>query len=131
VFYCRIDLSASDSHLCVVDENLTIHLQQKSANVLSRIARPLDPFKPHIKLVVESTFNRAAVAAVRCYPRIRHCYERDLKRHRGGARKLVAYNVIAHKLAQAVYFVLKRGEDYRRELLFGEEADMEAANPDA
>ena len=68
---------------------------------------------------LKSAFNQAAVVAVRSYPRIRRCYERHLARHRGGARKLVAYNVIAHKLAQAVYFVLKQGEDYREERLFG------------
>jgi transposase len=69
---------------------------------------------------LKSAFNQAAVVAVRSYPRIRRCYERHLARHRGGARRLVAYNVIAHKLAQAVYQVLKRGEDYREEMLFGE-----------
>jgi transposase len=69
---------------------------------------------------LKSAFNQAAVVAVRSYARIRRCYERHLARHRGGARKLVAYNVIAHKLAQAVYFVLKRGEDYREEKLFGD-----------
>ena len=68
---------------------------------------------------LKSALNQAAVVAVRSYPAIRRCYERHLARHRGSARKLVAYNVIAHKLAQAVYFVLKRGEDYRQELLFG------------
>lgn len=68
---------------------------------------------------LKSAFNQAAVAAVRSYPAIRRCYERHIASHRGGARKLVAYNVIAHKLAQAVYFVLKQGEDYREELLFG------------
>jgi transposase len=68
---------------------------------------------------LKSAFNQAAVAAVRSYPAIRRCYERHLKRHRGSARKLVAYNLIAHKLAQAVYFVLKQGADYREELLFG------------
>jgi len=68
---------------------------------------------------LKSAFNQAAVAAVRSYPAIRRCYERHLKRHRGSARKLVAYNVIAHKLAQAVYFVLKQGADYQEELLFG------------
>ena len=52
---------------------------------------------------------------MRAYPAIRRCYERHMASH----RKLVAYNVIAHKLAQAVYFVLKQGEDYREELLFG------------
>ena len=68
---------------------------------------------------LKSAFNQAAVAAVRSYPRIRSCYERHLQRHRGSARKLVAYNVVAHKLAQAVYFVLKQGGDYREEMLFG------------
>jgi transposase len=69
---------------------------------------------------LKSAFNQAAVVAVRSYARIRRCYERHLAMHRGGARKLVAYNVIAHKLAQAAYFVLKRGEDYREEMLFGD-----------
>jgi len=68
---------------------------------------------------LKSAFNQAAVVAVRSYARIRRCYERQLARHRGSARKLVAYNVIAHKLAQAVYFMLKQGEDYREEMLFG------------
>jgi transposase len=68
---------------------------------------------------LKSAFNQAAVAAVRCYPVIRRCYERHLQRHRGGARKLVAYNIIAHKLAQAVYHVLRDGADYKEELLFG------------
>lgn len=68
---------------------------------------------------LKSAFSQAAVAAVRSYPAIKRCYERHMARHRGGARKLVAYNVIAHKLAQAVYFVLKQGVDYREELLFG------------
>jgi transposase len=68
---------------------------------------------------LKSAFNQAAVVAVRSYPGIKRCYERHLARHRGSARKLVAYNVIAHKLAQAVYFVLKQGEDYREEMLFG------------
>jgi len=68
---------------------------------------------------LKSAFNQAAVAAVRSYPAIRRCFERHLQRHRGSARKLVAYNVIAHKLAQAVFHVLRDGADYREELLFG------------
>jgi transposase len=68
---------------------------------------------------LKSALSQAAVAAVRSYPSIRRCYERHLKRHRGSARKLVAYNVVAHKLAQAVYFVLKQGAEYREELIFG------------
>jgi len=57
MFYCGIDLSATDSHICVFDESLSIHLQQKSPNELPLIASLLEPFKPHLKIVVESTFN--------------------------------------------------------------------------
>jgi transposase len=69
---------------------------------------------------LKSAFNQAAVVAVRSYPAIKRCYQRHLQRHRGSARKLVAYNVIAHKLAEAVYVVLKKGAHYNQELLFGE-----------
>lgn len=69
---------------------------------------------------LNSAFNQAAVAAVRSYPAIKRHLQRHLQRHRGSARKLVAYNVIAHKLAQAVYQVLKEGVPYRQESLFGE-----------
>jgi transposase len=57
MFYCRIDLSATTSHLCVLDENLSIHLQQKAANELPRIAHLLVPFKPDLLVVIESSFN--------------------------------------------------------------------------
>jgi hypothetical protein len=57
VFYCGIDLSARASHMCVVDESLSIRLQQKSASELSGISNLLLPFKPDLKIVVDSTFN--------------------------------------------------------------------------
>ena len=85
------------------------------SGALSRRGRASKQGNPYLK----SAFNQAAVVAVRSYPAIRRCYQRHLQRHRGSARKLVAYNVIAHKLAQAVYIVLKQGADYREELLFG------------
>jgi transposase len=63
--------------------------------------------------------SQAAVHAVRCYPRVRRYYERQLRRHRGRARQMVVYNIIAHKLAQGIYHVLKERTEYREELLFG------------
>lgn len=63
-------------------------------------------------------FSQAAVYSVRCYPNIRRHFDRHLMRHRGKGRKLIAYNIIAHKLAQAVYYVLRDGTCYREELLF-------------
>ena len=86
------------------------------SGAVSRRGRASKQGNRHLK----SAFNQAAVAAVRSYPAIKRCYQRHLQRHRGSARKLVAYNVIAHKLAQAVYVVLKEGVDYKQELLFGE-----------
>jgi transposase len=64
-------------------------------------------------------FSQAAVHAVRCYPNIRRYYERQLRRRRGRARQMVVYNMIAHKLAQGAYHVLKEHTAYREELLFG------------
>jgi transposase len=64
--------------------------------------------------------SQAAVHAVRCYPKIKRSYERQLNRHRGRGRKMIADNIIAHKLAQAVYHVLREGTEYREELLFGQ-----------
>jgi transposase len=63
--------------------------------------------------------SQAAVHAVQSYPGVRRYYERQLRRHRGRARRLVAYNIIAHKLAQGIYHILEERTDYREELLFG------------
>jgi transposase len=64
-------------------------------------------------------FSQAAVHAVRSYPKVRRYYERQLRRRRGRARQMVVYNMIAHKLAQGAYHVLKERTAYREELLFG------------
>src|SRR5438128_1787568 len=205
-FYCGIDLSARDCHVCVIDEQLKIVVQQKLRNELAKICQLLAPYKANLKIVVESTFNwywlidglqaegfdvvladtlllqlpgvgqtialtilyevgeltrfanvkvfssycrvvpgiaqsgnvsrrgraskqgnhylkaafsQAAVHAVRCYPKVRRYYERQLQRHRGRGRQMICYNIIAHKLAQAAFHVLKEQTEYREELLFG------------
>ena len=64
-------------------------------------------------------FSQAAFYAVRYYPKIRRSYDRHLRRHRGRGAKSIAYNIIGHKLAQAVYHILRDGKEYREELLFG------------
>ena len=68
---------------------------------------------------LKAAFSQAAVHAVRCYPKVRRCYERQLKRHQGRGRQMICYNIIAHKLAQAAFHVLKEQTEYREELLFG------------
>jgi hypothetical protein len=55
---------------------------------------------------------------VRYDPKIRRCFDRHLGRHHGKGGKLIVYVIIAHKLAQAVYRVLRDGTIYREELLF-------------
>jgi transposase len=64
-------------------------------------------------------FSQAAVHAVQFHPRVRRYYERQMKRHPGRGQKLVVYNIIAHKLAQAAFHILKKECEYREELLFG------------
>lgn len=81
----------------------------------SRRGRGSKQGSPYLKWA----FSQAAIYAVRYYPKIRRCFDRHLSHHRGRARKLVAYNIIAHRLAQAVYHVWREGTPYREELLFG------------
>jgi transposase len=80
----------------------------------SRRGRGSKQGNPYLKCA----FSQAATFAVRYYPKIRSCFDRHLSRHRGRARKLIAYNIIAHKIAQAVYCVLRDGTKYREELMF-------------
>src|SRR2546430_1704353 len=56
-FYCGIDLSARDCHVCVINEQLKVVIQQKLRNELPKICQLLAPYKANLKIVVESTFN--------------------------------------------------------------------------
>jgi transposase len=56
-FYCGIDLSARDCHVCVINEQLQVQVQQKMRNELPKICRLLEPYQANLKIVVESTFN--------------------------------------------------------------------------
>ena len=56
-FYCGIDLSARDCHVCVIDEQLKIVIEQKLRNELTKICQLLEPYQANLKIVVESTFN--------------------------------------------------------------------------
>src|SRR5260370_18261197 len=56
-FYCGIDLSARDCHVCVIDEQLRIVIEQKLGHELTKICQLLEPYKDNLKIVVESTFN--------------------------------------------------------------------------
>ena len=60
-------------------------------------------------------FTQAATYAVRHAPKVRRSFDRHVRRHRGRG----AYNIIGHKLAQAVYHILRDGKEYREELLLG------------
>lgn len=70
---------------------------------------------PHLK----AAFTQAAQAAQRHYPHIRRFYERQVARHPGQGAKLIATDIVAHKLAIAVYNILKKGVDYQERLIFG------------
>jgi transposase len=81
---------------------------------VSRRGRHAKQGSPHLKWA----FGQAALYAVRYYPPIRRAFDRHLAHHRGKGGKLIAYEIIAHKLAQAVYHVLRDQTVYREELLF-------------
>jgi transposase len=81
---------------------------------VSRRGRHAKQGNPHLKWA----FGQAALYAVRYYPPIRRAFDRHLAHHRGRGGKLIAYEIIAHKLAQAVYHVLRDQTGSREELLF-------------
>src|SRR5437868_8105376 len=56
-FYCGIDLSARDCHVCVIDEQLKVKVKQKLRNELLKIVQLLESYKAYLKIVIESTFN--------------------------------------------------------------------------
>ena len=56
-FYCGIDLSARTSQVCVIDEEMSILVQQKAPNELPHVIELIEPYKESLKTVVESSFN--------------------------------------------------------------------------
>jgi transposase len=84
------------------------------SGTVSRRGRASKQGNPHLK----NAFSQAAVTAVRCYPQIKRYFERHLKGQKSGKRKLVVYNIVAHKLARAVYHILRDGAVYQMERLF-------------
>jgi transposase len=85
----------------------------KSAQLVRR-GRGSKQGNPHLKWA----FSQAAVYAVRFSPVVRRHHEKQVRRHKGRARKVIAYSIIAHRLAQAAYYILRDGVPYRQELLF-------------
>jgi transposase len=82
---------------------------------VSRRGRGSKQGNAHLK----SAYTQAATYAVRCYAKIRGCYERHLRRHSGFGGKLIAKNIIAHKLALVCYHILREGASYEEKRMFG------------
>lgn len=56
-YYAGIDLGARSSWLCVIDARGSKRLNRRVRNDALEILRQLDPFRPSLHAVVESTFN--------------------------------------------------------------------------
>lgn len=68
---------------------------------------------------LKSAFSQAAVHAARCDERVRQFRDRHLLHRRGKGAKPIANAIVAHKLAVAVYHVLRYGKEFKHELIFG------------
>ena len=84
------------------------------SGTVNRRGRASKQGNPYLK----NAFMQAAIAAVQHYPEVERFYESHLKKRGGKASKLVTYNIVAHKLAQAVYHMLGDGVSYQKKLLF-------------
>ena len=62
---------------------------------------------------------QGAVAAARCYSYIREYFDEQQKKYKGSGGKMIYYNIIAHKLAIAVYQVMKNNQKFDPKKLFG------------
>ena len=56
-FYCGIDLHATNSFLCVIDDKDKVLLKEKLKNDLGAILHALESFSPRPSIVVEATIN--------------------------------------------------------------------------
>jgi transposase len=56
-FYCGIDLHATNSFLCVIDDKDKIFLKEKLKNDLGAILYALESFSPRLSIAVEATIN--------------------------------------------------------------------------
>ena len=56
-YYSGMDLSARHCQVCVIDEEITVHVQERAPNELPRIIELIEPYKETLQCVVESSFN--------------------------------------------------------------------------
>jgi transposase len=63
-------------------------------------------------------FSQAAVKAVQFDDRFKLFFTRHAQRHVGRAQKIITYGVVAHRLALAVYHILKHHVPYQEDKLF-------------
>ena len=56
-YYCGIDLHATNSVICVIDETEKIHLRGKVPNCIFEITEKLNRYSPKPEVVVEATLN--------------------------------------------------------------------------
>ena len=118
-YYCGLDLSSRDCQVCVIDEDLKILVQKKVRNELAITVfyevGDIGRFKDARHF---SSYCRLVPGVAQSGKSLRRCFDRHMRRHKGRARKLICYDIIAHKLAQAAYCVFRRGTIYRKDMLF-------------
>jgi transposase len=64
-------------------------------------------------------FTQAANIAVRYYPRLRKFRDRHANRRKGNAATMVANCILAHKIALAIFHMMKEGVPFDEVKLFG------------
>jgi len=56
-YYCGIDLHATNSVLCIIDDKEKVHLRGKAPNCIFTITEMLNRFSPKPEIVIEATLN--------------------------------------------------------------------------
>jgi transposase len=133
-FYCGMDVSARACKVGVIDDALSLLVQEYEIGEITRFqnAREFSSYGRLVPGVAPSgpsnrrgrhakqgsphltwAFGQAALSAVRSSPKIGRAFDRHLARPCGKGGQLIAYAISAHNLAQAVYHVLRDETVYR------------------
>ena len=64
-------------------------------------------------------FTQAAIIAVRYYPNLRKFRDKHANRRKGNATTMVANCILAHKIANAAFHMLKEGVPFDEVKLYG------------
>jgi hypothetical protein len=117
-FYCGIDLHAKTMYLCILNHEGKIVLHRDIKTEPDVFIKIIAPYREDIVVAVECIFTWYWIADLCLEENIPFVLGHALymKAIHGGKAK--SLTILAHKLARAVYYILKRKEVFHPKVFF-------------